>query len=72
MVLNLASVLQADAVGGVHKLYILGDAGDVVQITGMASVPLDAASTPGYNVYHLNSTHDVLVQQAITALTFSG
>ena len=69
VVLNLSSVLQADAVNGVHKLYILGNAGDTVQIAGMASVTPDSAATPGYNVYHLDSTHDLLIQQA---LTFNG
>lgn len=63
-IVNLDSVLQADAVNGVHKLYVLGNAGDSVQIQGGVS-SVDNTSVAGYNLYHLNSSNDLLIQQAI-------
>jgi VCBS repeat-containing protein len=63
-IVNLDSVLQADAVNGVHKLYVLGNAGDSVQIQGGVS-SVDNTSVAGYNLYHLNSSNDLLIQQAV-------
>ena len=73
--LNLASITQADAVNSVHKLYITGDAGDAVSLTdGPANwkTPNPTTETVGtvsYNVYHIDSTHDLLINQAITNIT---
>ena len=76
--LNLASITQADLDGTVHKLYIKGDAGDVVELTKPTST-WDAAahlstrvvSDVIYNVYQLDSTHELLINNAITTLTVS-
>lgn len=62
--LNMASLTQADAVGGVHQLWIEGSAGDTVMIAS-ASLVADA-SVSGYHRYVLDATHELLVQQALT------
>ena len=73
--LNLASVTQADVLGAVHKLFITGDSGDGVSF--MNSTVLNQTRTEQtvnsvpYNVYHLDNTHDLLIQQAIANVTFS-
>lgn len=67
VVLNLDSVLQADPVGGLHKLYILGNAGDTAQIKGSISA-VDSTSVLGYNLYHVNSSNDLLVQKAVNVV----
>lgn len=73
--LNLASLTQADSVGSVHKLYITGDAGDAVVLTdGPANwkTPNPTTETVGlvvYNVYHIDTTHDLLINQAITSIS---
>lgn len=73
--LNLASLTQADSVGSVHKLYITGDAGDAVVLTGgptnwtTSSPTTETVGTVVYNVYHIDSTHDLLINQAITSIS---
>jgi VCBS repeat-containing protein len=62
--LNMASLTQADAVSGVHQLWIEGSAGDTVVIAN-PSVASDA-SVIGYYRYVLDATHELLVQQALT------
>jgi VCBS repeat-containing protein len=75
--LNLASVTQADVIGSVHTLFITGDNGDAVNLVkpeGWAvesSLPTQMVNNIAYNVYHLDNTHDLLIQQAITNVTFS-
>jgi VCBS repeat-containing protein len=74
--LNWGSLMQADQ----HQLTIDGDAGDVVQfvVGGNTEVVRDVASTnTAYNIYHVTTnyaqvltTHDLLIQQAITNFTF--
>lgn len=60
-------MLQADVVGGIHKLYVLGNAGDSVQIKGSYGA-VDNTSVVGYNVYHLDSSNDLLVQKAVAVV----
>ena len=62
--LNLASLTQADAVGGVHKLFVDGNAGDVVNFVH-TSIAADT-TVAGYNRYVIDSTHELLVQQALS------
>jgi VCBS repeat-containing protein len=73
--LNLASVLQADAIDNIHTLYINGDNGDTVSFVSSAGLTTTSIeqtiNSVRYNVYHLDSTHDLLIQQAITNVTFS-
>jgi VCBS repeat-containing protein len=76
--LNLASITQADFDGTVHKLYIKGDAGDVVELTkptptwdAAAHLSTRVVSDVTYNVYQLDSTHELLINNAITTLTVS-
>lgn len=72
--LNLASVMQADADGGVHKLWIDGDAADVVQFAGYSSSaatvihPGDSGGVAGYNRYIFDATHELLINAAIAPL----
>jgi len=66
-ILNLDSVLQADAVSGIHKLYVLGNAGDTVQFTG-ASLGVADTTVSGYNVYHLNNINDLLIQNTVAVV----
>ena len=61
--LNLASIMQADAVGGLHKLLIDGNLGDQVQIAH-APVLVDATSVVGYNRYVIDDA-ELLISQAI-------
>jgi hypothetical protein len=72
--LNLASVFQADAIGPIHTLYITGDSGDTVSFVSSAGLTTTSTeqtiNSVRYNVYHLDSTHDLLIQQAITNFTF--
>lgn len=67
--LSLASLTQADTVDhtatGVHKLFIDGNAGDVVNIAN-ANIAADTTTVSGYNRYVFNSTHELLIQQALT------
>jgi VCBS repeat-containing protein len=75
--LNIASVTQADMDQSIHKLYITGDAGDVVDLvkpTGWD--PSSRMSTRDvnhvmYNVYQLSAEHELLINSAITNITFS-
>jgi VCBS repeat-containing protein len=76
--LNLLSITQADADGSIHKLYITGDNGDVVELTKPTPTWDEAAhlstrvvSDVTYNVYQLDSTHELLINNAITTLTVS-
>lgn len=76
--LNLASITQADLDGTVHKLYIKGDAGDVVELTKptptwdtAAHLSTRVVSDVTYNVYQLDSTHELLINNAISTLTVS-
>jgi VCBS repeat-containing protein len=76
--LNLASITQADFDGSVHKLYIKGDAGDVVELTKLtptwdaqAHLSTRVVSDVTYNVYQLDSTHELLINNAITTLSVS-
>jgi VCBS repeat-containing protein len=64
--LSLASLMQADAVAGVHKLFIDGNAGDVVNIANV-NIAADTTTVSGYNRYVFDSTHELLIQQALTA-----
>jgi VCBS repeat-containing protein len=72
--LNLASLMQADADGGVHKLWIDGDAADVVQFAGYSSSaatvihPGDSGGVAGYNRYIFDATHELLINAAIAPL----
>jgi VCBS repeat-containing protein len=65
--LSMASLTQADEVGigAVHKLFVDGNSGDVVNIVN-TSITADT-SVAGYNRYVFDSTHELLVQQALTA-----
>jgi hypothetical protein len=76
--LTLASVTQADFDGSIHKLYITGDAGDAVELTKptvswVASDHLTSHVLNGvtYKAYQLDSTHELLINNAITTLTVS-
>lgn len=75
--LNLDSVMQADADGSIHKLYITGDNGDVVELTkptnweAAANPPTRVVSDVEYRVYQLNDEHELLINSAITNITFS-
>lgn len=76
--LSLASLTQADLDGTVHKLYIKGDAGDVVELTKptptwdtAAHLSTRVVSDVTYNVYQLDSTHELLINNAISTLTVS-
>jgi VCBS repeat-containing protein len=75
--LNLASVTQADVIGSIHTLLITGDNGDAVNLVKpqgwdvASSLPTQTVNHIAYSVYHLDSTHDLLIQQAITNITFS-
>jgi VCBS repeat-containing protein len=76
--LNLASITQADFDGSVHKLYIKGNAGDVVELTkptptwdAQAHLSTRVVSDVTYNVYQLDSTHELLINNAITTLSVS-
>jgi hypothetical protein len=65
--LNLASLMQADQVGGVHKLFIDGNSGDMVQIAN-ASLVADTTSVVGYSRYvFLNDPAELLISQAIAS-----
>ena len=76
--LNLASLMQAETVGSVHRLYITGNAGDVVvlvdgganwKVTNPTTETLDLVV---YNVYHVGpsgNSHDLLISQAITNIS---
>ena len=74
--LNLDNLTQADVIGPVHTLFITGDAGDAVDLvkpegwTVASTLPTQTVNNIAYNVYHLDSTHDLLIQQAITNVTF--
>ncbi len=63
--LNLASLMQAEAVGGVHKLFIDGNSGDMVQIAN-ASLVADTTSVAGYSRYVFASDAELLISQATT------
>ncbi len=75
--LSLANLTQADVIGSVHTLFITGDAGDAVDLvkpegwTVASTLPTQTVNTIAYNVYHLDPTHDLLIQQAITNVTFT-
>jgi hypothetical protein len=75
--LNLANVTQADVIGSVHTLFITGDNGDAVNLVKPqnwaveSSLPTQTVNNIAYNVYHLDNTNDLLIQQAITNVTFS-
>jgi hypothetical protein len=75
--LNLASVTQAEIYGAVHKLYIKGDNGDAVELTkptnwnAAANPPTRVVSDVEYRVYQLNDEHELLINSAITNITFS-
>lgn len=75
--LNLLSITQADLDGTVHKLYITGDNGDVVELTkptnwdAAENPPTRVVSDVQYSVYQLDTTHELLINSAITHITFS-
>jgi hypothetical protein len=64
--LSLADVL---AVTDTDRLFVTGNAGDTVQIIG-ADVTPSVATVGGvsYNVFSLDSTHHLYVQQSVTAV----
>jgi hypothetical protein len=63
--LSLASLMQADAVAGVHKLFIDGNVGDVVNIAN-ANIAVASPTDSGYTRYVFDSTHELLIQTALT------
>jgi VCBS repeat-containing protein len=67
IILNAASVGQADAMGGVHQLFIEGDANDGVTFTGHAeAIAADTTRVSGYDRYALDATHALLLQHGMT------
>lgn len=64
--LNLASLMQADPVSGVHKLFIDGNTGDLVQIAN-ASLAADISSVSGYSRYVFANDAELLINQSISA-----
>jgi hypothetical protein len=69
--LNLASLTQADVDGGVHKLWIDGDAADVVQFDGYTAVTQPTSvqvAGISYNRYIFDATHELLINAAIAPL----
>jgi len=69
--LNLASLTQADAVGVVHKLWIDGDAADIVQFDGYTTATQPSSVQVGgisYNRYIFDATHELLINAAIAPL----
>jgi hypothetical protein len=85
--LSLDSLVQADtvslAVNGstltVHRLFIEGDTNDAVQLNSSLGTSSNhvapiagTGALSGYNVYHFDATHELLIQQSITSITFAG
>lgn len=69
--LNLASIMQADEDGGVHKLFINGDAADIVQFDGYTTATQPSSVQVGgssYNRYIFDATHELLINAAIAPL----
>jgi VCBS repeat-containing protein len=69
--LNLASLTQADVDEGAHKLWIDGDAADVVQFDGYtAATQPRSVQVAGisYNRYIFDATHELLINAAIAPL----
>jgi VCBS repeat-containing protein len=75
--LNLASVVQADADGLVNRLYITGDAGDVVNLTKptdwdlVTHMSTREVNHVTYNVYQLSTEQELLISHAISQITVS-
>jgi hypothetical protein len=69
--LSLASLTQVDEVADVHRLFIDGDSNDKVQLTstlGTAATLTPTTGTgafAGYMIYHVNDTHELLVNNSI-------
>lgn len=85
--LSLDSLLQADTVSlavngstlSVHRLFIDGDSNDAVQLNSSLGIPSNhvaltagTGALSGYNIYHFDATHELLIQQSITNITFTG
>jgi hypothetical protein len=85
--LSIASLMQADTVSAVvngtpasvHRLFIDGDSNDVVQLNGTLGTSSNHVNPTagtgelvGYNIYHFNDTHELLIHSAITSITFTG
>jgi hypothetical protein len=76
--LNLASLTQADTVSElvngvptpVHRLFIDGDSNDAVQMVGFAVTATQNSAFTGYNIYHIDNTHELLVKNSISNVTF--
>lgn len=69
--LNLASIMQADEDGGVHKLFINGDVADTVQFDGYTTATQPSSVQVGgisYNRYIFDATHELLINAAIAPL----
>jgi hypothetical protein len=64
--LSLADVM---AVSETPDLFVTGNAGDIVQIIGTTVTPtLATVGGIAYNVYSLDSTHQLYLQQGVTAV----
>jgi VCBS repeat-containing protein len=64
--LDWFSLMQADAESGLpHRLYINGNADDVVQIDHAAIAP-DSASVPGYHRYVFGNDAELLISQVVS------
>ena len=85
--LSLDSLVQADTVSlvvngstlTVHRLFIEGDTNDAVQLNSSLGTSSNhvapiagTGALSGYNVYHFDATHELLIQQSITSITFAG
>ena len=72
--LSMESLAQADEVSHMYRrLFIDGDSNDTVQLNstlGTLTNHVAPQLVNGYNIYHIDSTHELLIQQAITNITF--
>ena len=64
---DVSTIEQAGSSTALHQLFVDGNAGDQVQlVNGSHVLTADTTSVPSYDRYVVDSTHELLIQHAIT------